>query len=239
MFKATGTKYISHKNCACTPGGGDTNLYQHGSHPCTMASIPPAYMFYSSWVGLLRVKAATLLQRKHFWLLAQLLPYQSAKSAPSLYFFPFQMPGFQPHGLLEPDQFNFTTLIFTVWQDSSVALSVSIILQMLYVSVYTWRGGTRQISVKGEAQLLAIPMLTRALSPEFAWTCAQSPSLWVLFATRRTPSALPQNTGCLGPRTCSLVSSALSFLPPGECLFLILQVAQWSSPACPSRPSRY
>lgn len=101
---------------------------------------------------------------------------------------------------------------------------MSIILQILYVSVYTWKGGmerpnglsfaTQQISVKSGTRLLAIPPLTPTLSPEFTWTCAQSPTLWVLFAPCRTLSALLPTTGyvargdTLFGLLCSVVSAA-------------------------------
>lgn len=78
---------------------------------------------------LFRVKPAILLQRK----ISGSWPncfHTNQLSQPPLCFFPFQMPGLRPLRQLEPDQFNFTTLILIVQQYSNFPLRVLIILQI-------------------------------------------------------------------------------------------------------------
>lgn len=56
-------------------------------------------------------KTSNTAAKKKCWLLAQLFPYQSAKST---CFFPLQMPKPWPLQQLKPDQFKFITLILIV-----------------------------------------------------------------------------------------------------------------------------
>lgn len=116
-IQATNTSYISHKLhlhtwlWQCQLKSPSVIPVKPGL--CTMTSIPPDWMLYSKQAELLRVKPAILLQRK----LSGSWPncfHTNQLSQPPLCFFPFQMPGLQPLRQLEPDQFNFTTLIFTV-----------------------------------------------------------------------------------------------------------------------------
>lgn len=91
-------------------------------HPTRLNVIQPP-----SRAKLLRVKPAILLQRK----ISGSWPncfHTNQLSQPPLCFFPFQMPGLWPLRQLEPDQFNFTTLILIVQQYSNFPLRVSIIL---------------------------------------------------------------------------------------------------------------
>lgn len=82
-------------------------------------------------------------------------------------------------------------------------------------------------------ELLAISVLTAIIFPDFTWPCARGPSLWVLFGTRSTWSALLRNPGYSVPMTSSLVSALLLLLPWWSALFPIFYFTQRNSPECP------